>query len=135
MTNPLFAVLAVTDFLPVNLLLAMVLAVVLLVLFVGLARRYKRCPSNKVLVIYGKTRGGAARCIHGGAAFIWPLIVTNSWDMYTLPVGLSTFADEADVQWELVMTGAAISTIPTLIVFLIFQRFIIRGVVMAGLKG
>ena len=68
-------------------------------------------------------------------AFIWPLIVTNSWEMYTLPVGLSTFADEADVQWELVMTGAAISTIPTLIVFLIFQRFIIRGVVMAGLKG
>jgi len=68
-------------------------------------------------------------------AFIWPLIVTNSWDMYTLPVGLSTFADEADVAWELVMTGAAISTIPTLIVFLVFQRFIIRGVVMAGLKA
>ena len=43
--------------------------------------------------------------------------------------------DEADVAWELIMTGAAISTLPTLIVFLIFQRFIIRGVVMAGLKG
>jgi len=68
-------------------------------------------------------------------AFIWPLIVTNSPDMYTLPVGLSSFGDEADVAWELIMTGAAISTIPTLIVFLIFQRFIIRGVVMAGLKG
>ncbi len=68
-------------------------------------------------------------------AFIWPLIVTNSVDMYTLPVGLSSFGDEADVQWELIMTGAAISTIPTLVVFLIFQRFIIRGVVMAGLKG
>lgn len=68
-------------------------------------------------------------------AFIWPLIVTNSVEMYTLPVGLSSFGDEADVQWELIMTGAAISTIPTLIVFLIFQRFIIRGVVMAGLKG
>ncbi len=68
-------------------------------------------------------------------AFIWPLIVTNSVEMYTLPVGLSSFGDEADVAWELIMTGAAISTIPTLIVFLIFQRFIIRGVVMAGLKG
>lgn len=68
-------------------------------------------------------------------AFIWPLIVTNSVDMYTLPVGLSSFGDEADVQWELIMTGAAISTIPTLVVFLVFQRFIIRGVVMAGLKG
>ncbi|MDJ0629962.1 MAG: carbohydrate ABC transporter permease [Rhodobacter sp.] len=68
-------------------------------------------------------------------AFIWPLIVTNSVEMYTLPVGLSSFGDEADVQWELIMTGAAISTIPTLVFFLVFQRFIIRGVVMAGLKG
>lgn len=68
-------------------------------------------------------------------AFIWPLIVSNSVEMYTLPVGLASFGDEADVAWELIMTGAAISTIPTLIVFLIFQRFIIRGVVMAGLKG
>ncbi|WP_295812086.1 carbohydrate ABC transporter permease [uncultured Nitratireductor sp.] len=68
-------------------------------------------------------------------AFIWPLIVTNSVDMYTLPVGLSSFGDEVDVAWELIMTGAAISTLPTLVVFLIFQRFIIRGVVMAGLKG
>nr|WP_245851436.1 carbohydrate ABC transporter permease [Monaibacterium marinum] len=68
-------------------------------------------------------------------AFLWPLIVTNSTDMYTLPVGLAGFGDEADVAWELIMTGAAISTIPTLVVFLVFQRFIIRGVVMAGLKG
>ncbi len=68
-------------------------------------------------------------------AFLWPLIVTNSVEMYTVPVGLSGFGDEVDVAWELIMTGAAISTIPTLIVFLIFQRFIIRGVVMAGLKG
>ena len=68
-------------------------------------------------------------------AFIWPLIVTNSVEMYTIPVGLSSFGDEADVAWELIMTGAAISTIPTLVVFLVFQRFIIRGVVMAGLKG
>jgi flotillin len=38
-------------------------------------KRYKRCPSNRVLVIYGKTGGGdAARCVHGGAAFVVPLI-------------------------------------------------------------
>lgn len=68
-------------------------------------------------------------------AFLWPLIVTTSPSLYTLPVGLASFGDEADVAWELIMTGAAISTLPTLIFFLIFQRFIIRGVVMAGLKG
>jgi len=37
--------------------------------------RYKRCPSNRILVIYGKVRGGTtSTCIHGGAAFIWPVI-------------------------------------------------------------
>ncbi|MGN6367806.1 MAG: flotillin family protein [Phycisphaerae bacterium] len=46
--------------------------VVLAGMFVG---RYKRCPSNKVLVIYGKSgKGTPARCIHGGAAFIMPLV-------------------------------------------------------------
>jgi len=40
-----------------------------------LTRRYKRCPSNNVLVIYGKvSRGVSANCVHGGAAFIWPLV-------------------------------------------------------------
>lgn len=38
-------------------------------------RRYKRCPSDRILVVYGKTSGGgSAKCIHGGAAFIWPIV-------------------------------------------------------------
>lgn len=36
-------------------------------------RRYKRCPSDRILVVYGKVGGGSARCIHGGAAFVWPV--------------------------------------------------------------
>src|SRR3954449_6480586 len=40
-----------------------------------LVSRYKRCPSNRVLVIYGKVGGGnTSRCVHGGAAFVWPFI-------------------------------------------------------------
>ena len=52
------------------------LALMLVVSFcVLLIARYKRCPSNRVLVIYGKVGGGdTAKCIHGGAALIWPLI-------------------------------------------------------------
>lgn len=52
---------------------------VLVVTLAAILRRYKRCPSDKILVIYGKTgknkSGGvsSARCIHGGAAFIWPV--------------------------------------------------------------
>src|SRR5574344_2089221 len=52
---------------------------VLVVTLAAILRRYKRCPSDKILVIYGKTgknkTGGvsSAKCVHGGAAFIWPV--------------------------------------------------------------
>ncbi|MEM6320205.1 MAG: SPFH domain-containing protein [Bacteroidota bacterium] len=39
-----------------------------------LVSRYKRCPSDKVLVIYGRTGQGSAKCIHGGASIVWPVI-------------------------------------------------------------
>jgi multiple sugar transport system permease protein len=68
-------------------------------------------------------------------AFFWPLIVTTSNELYTIPVGISSFSDAQDTKWEMIMTGAALATIPTLFVFLILQRFIVRGVMLAGLKG
>ena len=52
-----------------------VAVVVLVVLFISVLSRYKRCPSDKVLVIFGKVaKGQTAHCIHGGAAFVWPVI-------------------------------------------------------------
>ena len=55
--------------------IVLVLALVLFVTFLTIARFYKRCPSDRILVIYGKVRGGrSAHCIHGGGAFIIPLI-------------------------------------------------------------
>ena len=60
-----------------------VILIVVFVLFVTLAailRRYKRCPSDKILVIYGKTgRNASAKCVHGGAAFIWPVFQSYSF--------------------------------------------------------
>lgn len=55
-------------------LLLVVAAVVLFVTISALVSRYKRCPSDKILVVYGKTGGTSAKCIHGGGAFIWPVI-------------------------------------------------------------
>ena len=50
------------------------LAVLAFVMVVFLVSRYRRCPSDKILVIYGKTGQGSAKCLAGGAAFIWPVI-------------------------------------------------------------
>lgn len=64
--------------LPVNSWTAGIIILVVVLLFsvlMTLIKRYKRCPSNRVLVIYGKVgTGNSARCIHGGAAFVVPLI-------------------------------------------------------------
>ena len=57
-----------------ELYLILIIVGVLFVTFTAILARYKRCPSDKVLVIYGKTgRDASAKCIHGGAAFIWPV--------------------------------------------------------------
>jgi len=45
------------------------------ILIFSFIKRYKRCPSDQILVVYGKVGGGqSAKCIHGGASFIWPVI-------------------------------------------------------------
>jgi multiple sugar transport system permease protein len=67
-------------------------------------------------------------------AFIWPLIVTSKRVTMTLPIGLSFFSSEAGSAWHLIMTGATISTVPLLMVFMLFQRQIIKGVTLTGMK-
>ncbi|MDQ3460470.1 MAG: carbohydrate ABC transporter permease [Deinococcota bacterium] len=68
-------------------------------------------------------------------AFLWPLIVTQSQEMYTLPVGLALFSGEAGSQWNLITAGASLSVFPVLLVFAVFQKQIIEGVVLSGVKG
>ncbi len=68
-------------------LVAFVLLLVSTVLF--LASRYKRCPSDRILVIYGKVgQDQSARCVHGGGAFVWPLIQDYSY-MSLTPMTIS----------------------------------------------
>jgi flotillin len=57
-----------------QIIIIVVAVVVLFVTLTALISRYKRCPSDKILVIYGKTGGTSAKCVHGGGAFIWPVI-------------------------------------------------------------
>ena len=60
--------------------LFVVIAVVIFMLFIVIISRYKKCPSDKIMVIYGKVGSGkdgtqrSSKCIHGGAAFVWPVV-------------------------------------------------------------
>lgn len=68
-------------------------------------------------------------------AYIWPLIVVRSEEMRTLPVGIAFFSSEAGSAFHLIMAAAAMATIPVIVVFLIFQRQIIKGIALTGVKG
>jgi len=67
-------------------------------------------------------------------AFLWPVIAIESPEMRTLPVGLSYFSYENFNQYELVMAGATLAVVPVLIVFAIFQKQIIKGITLTGIK-
>ena len=62
-----------------GIIIVVVAVIVVFVLITSLVKRYKRCPSDKILVVYGKTGGASAKCIHGGGAFIWPVIQDYSY--------------------------------------------------------
>ncbi|MBM7717221.1 carbohydrate ABC transporter permease [Siminovitchia sp. FSL H7-0308] len=75
------------------------------------------------------------KIINSWNAFLWPLIVTNSKELRTLPVGLSAFTTEAGIKYELLMAASSMVILPMIILFFIMQKYIVAGVARAGLKG
>jgi len=67
--------------------------------------------------------------------FLWPLVITTSLDMRTLPVGLSAFQGQYNVQWHLLMAGAVIALIPVLIIYVAAQKWFVQGITLSGLAG
>jgi multiple sugar transport system permease protein len=68
-------------------------------------------------------------------AFLWPMIVIQTANMRTLPVGIALFSGEAGSAWNLIMASSALAVIPVLLVFIALQRQIIEGIVLTGLKN
>nr|WP_070959308.1 carbohydrate ABC transporter permease [Hyphomonas sp. Mor2] len=67
--------------------------------------------------------------------FLWPVIVTTTPDMYTLPMGMAMFRYEFKVEWTMLMAGSVFIALPMLIIFLSFQRLFIQSAASSGLKG
>jgi len=68
-------------------------------------------------------------------AFLWPLFVVRDMEMMTLPVGLATLHGRWLTQWNLVMAGTIITILPMLVVYLMAQKYFVRGVLLSGIKG
>jgi flotillin len=77
-----------------NLDILFLAAAAIIILFgtlIAFASRYKKCPSDRVLVVYGKVSSGkSAHCLHGGAAFIWPIIQDYQFlDLTPMPIEIN----------------------------------------------
>jgi len=68
--------------------------------------------------------------------FLWPVIVINSADLRTLPVGIALFKDPyGNINYGPLMAATLISTAPMLLAYVVSQKYMIRGIAMTGLKG
>jgi flotillin len=94
--------------------LTMILLIIVIVCLLFFVNRYKRCPSNQILVIYGNTGQGAARCVHGGAALVWPVVQSFAWldlEPFVVPIELANALSQENIRVSVPTTvTAAIST-------------------------
>jgi multiple sugar transport system permease protein len=66
--------------------------------------------------------------------FLWPLVIINSSDRKTLPVGIAGMVGQFNTEWGLLMAGAALSVVPMLAIFIVAQRYFVQGITLTGLK-
>ena len=67
--------------------------------------------------------------------FLWPLVVAQTEDKYTLPVALALYSvGQNSTQYGLLLAGAVVVVVPVLVVFLVLQRYFVQGIAMTGIK-
>lgn len=68
-------------------------------------------------------------------SFLWPSIVVNEKEMFTIPIAITRFYSEFAVDWGSVMAFTTVATLPILLLYFVFQRQFVEGMAMSGLKG
>jgi len=67
--------------------------------------------------------------------FLWPLVVTTSENMRTIPVGLAAFVGQYSTAWDLLMAGSVIALLPVLVIYVIGQKWFVQGIALSGMGG
>lgn len=67
--------------------------------------------------------------------FLWPLVVTSSEEMRTIPVGLAAFVGQYSTAWGQLMAGSVIALLPVLIIYVLGQNWFVKGITLSGMGG
>lgn len=67
--------------------------------------------------------------------FLWPLVVTTTDKMRTIPIGLSYFVGQYSTAWHLLMAGSVLALLPVLVIYFLAQRTFVQGITLTGMGG
>ena len=67
--------------------------------------------------------------------FLWPLVITNTENMRTIPIGLSSFQGQYSTEWNLLMAGSVVALLPVLVIYIVGQKWFVQGITLSGLGG
>ncbi len=67
--------------------------------------------------------------------FLWPLIITSSAEMRTIPIGLASFQGQYSTEWGLLMAGAVVALLPVLTIYILAQKRFVEGITLSGMGG
>lgn len=68
-------------------------------------------------------------------AFLWPLVIADDIDLYTLQVGIAFFTNQAGTDYPIMMAVGFVSLLPVIIIYILFQRYFVSGIALTGMKG
>lgn len=68
-------------------------------------------------------------------SYLWPLFVTSKTEMFTLPLGLANLQGQYLTEWNVVMAGTVLTIIPMLLIYILAQKYLVKGFVTSGIKG
>jgi multiple sugar transport system permease protein len=68
-------------------------------------------------------------------SFLWPLVITNSIEMRTVPIGLNSFQGQFNTKWNLLMAAAVVAMAPVVTIYVFAQKWFIRGIALTGISG
>ena len=67
--------------------------------------------------------------------YLWQLLMSKTDEMKTIMVGIASLMEDSNPDYALKLTGSAVSAVPMIIVFLVFQKFFTRGIAVGAVKG
>jgi multiple sugar transport system permease protein len=71
----------------------------------------------------------------GWKSFLFPLVLSTSWSMYVVPVGIASFSAQHTIAWNQLMAAAVLATIPGVLLFLFVERYLVQGLTSGAVKG